>query len=115
MLLPACPGTGIIAGGPLRKVLELAGVQDVLSKTLGSNNKLSNSQAAVLALSKLKNLPWVKVTKAEEKKIVKTAEKAEEQEVKTAPKAAKTVKSAPEKKEVEKKEVKSAPKTSKKA
>ena len=60
LLMPACPGTGIIAGGPLRKVIELAGVQDILSKSLGSKNRLSNSQAAIMALAKLKNIPWLK-------------------------------------------------------
>ncbi len=60
LLMPACPGTGIIAGGPLRKVIELAGVQDILSKSLGSKNRLSNSQAAIMALAKLNNIPWLK-------------------------------------------------------
>jgi small subunit ribosomal protein S5 len=59
MLLPACPGTGIIAGGPLRKVVELAGIQDILSKSMGCNNRVTNTQAAILALSKLKPLPWL--------------------------------------------------------
>lgn len=60
IIMPGCPGTGIIAGGPLRKILELAGVKDVLSKVLGCKNRLSNSQAAILALSKLKTFPWQK-------------------------------------------------------
>ena len=60
LLMPACPGTGIIAGGPLRKILELAGVKDVLSKALGCKNRLSNSQAAIMALSDLKTFPWLK-------------------------------------------------------
>ena len=65
LLLPACPGTGLIAGGPLRKVLELAGVLDVLSKSIGCNNRVTNSKAAILALSKLKPLPWIKTAKTE--------------------------------------------------
>lgn len=65
-LRPACPGTGIIAGGPLRKILELAGVQDVLAKCLGNNNKLINSQASIRALAALKPIPWLKVTKTEQ-------------------------------------------------
>jgi small subunit ribosomal protein S5 len=60
LLMPACPGTGIIAGGPLRKILELSGVQDVLSKSLGCNNRLTNSHAAILALSSLREIPWLK-------------------------------------------------------
>lgn len=73
MMMPACPGTGIIAGGPLRKILELAGVKDVLSKAIGCKNRLSNSQAAIMALGKLKTFPWQKkvvavaVTKPAEK------------------------------------------------
>jgi len=60
MIMPGCPGTGIIAGGPLRKILELAGVKDVLSKVIGCKNRLSNSQAAIMALEKLKTFPWQK-------------------------------------------------------
>lgn len=53
-LLPASQGTGIIAGGALRVVLEHAGVRDVLSKRYGSSNKLVNAQAVMKALGKLK-------------------------------------------------------------
>jgi small subunit ribosomal protein S5 len=60
IIMPGCPGTGIIAGGPLRKILELAGVKDVLSKVLGCKNRLSNSQAAIIALGQLKTFPWRK-------------------------------------------------------
>jgi small subunit ribosomal protein S5 len=59
LIMPACPGTGIIAGGPLRKVVELSGIQDILSKSLGCNNRVTNTQAALMALSKLKPLPWL--------------------------------------------------------
>jgi small subunit ribosomal protein S5 len=50
MLKPAPPGSGIIAGGSMRVVLESAGVRDVVGKTLGSNNKISNVRATILAL-----------------------------------------------------------------
>ena len=60
IIMPACPGTGIIAGGPLRKILELAGVKDVLSKVLGCKNRLSNSQAGIMALMELRTFPWLK-------------------------------------------------------
>ena len=49
-LLPACEGTGIIAGGAVRVILEHAGVRDVLSKRFGTSNKLVNAQAVMLAL-----------------------------------------------------------------
>jgi small subunit ribosomal protein S5 len=50
-LKPAVSGTGLIAGGPLRGILELAGVRNVLSKIIGSNNKISNVMAVYKALS----------------------------------------------------------------
>jgi small subunit ribosomal protein S5 len=56
-LMPASPGTGIIAGGALRTILELAGVRDVLSKRFGTKNKLVNAQAAMLALTLLRTPP----------------------------------------------------------
>lgn len=52
-LIPAMEGTGVIAGGSLRVVLEHAGVKNVLSKRFGSGNKLVNAQASMLALQKL--------------------------------------------------------------
>jgi small subunit ribosomal protein S5 len=56
MMRPAAPGTGVIAGGAVRTVLELAGVRNVLAKQLGSNNPLNNARAAVNALSTLRTL-----------------------------------------------------------
>ncbi|OGC82946.1 MAG: hypothetical protein A2788_00970 [Candidatus Abawacabacteria bacterium RIFCSPHIGHO2_01_FULL_46_8] len=53
-LLPANPGTGIIAGGIVRQILAIAGVQDVLSKTYGSLNKPNMAQATITALASLK-------------------------------------------------------------
>ncbi|HLD62102.1 MAG TPA: 30S ribosomal protein S5 [Patescibacteria group bacterium] len=52
---PASRGTGIVAGGPIRAVLELAGVQNVAAKILGTNNKINNAQAAIKALSNLRS------------------------------------------------------------
>ena len=54
LIRPAAPGTGVIAGGSIRTVLELAGIKNVLAKRLGSKTPLNNARAAMLALSQLR-------------------------------------------------------------
>lgn len=54
MLKPAPPGTGVIAGGPVRAVVEATGIRDIVSKILGTSNKASNVYATMEALKKIK-------------------------------------------------------------
>ena len=112
-LLPASEGTWLKAGSSIRSVLELAGYSNILSKMIGSNNKLNNALATILALASYKHADYfssLRVVKAvewkdeaevkEEKSAKKAApkaekvEKAEEKKVskKVAPKAEKEAK-----------------------
>lgn len=54
LMMPAAPGTGIIAGGAIRKIAELAGVKNMLSKMFGCSNRITNAQATMIALKKLR-------------------------------------------------------------
>ncbi|MEO1132040.1 MAG: 30S ribosomal protein S5 [Cyanobacteria bacterium J06639_1] len=59
LVMPAAPGTGVIAGGSIRTVLELAGVRNALAKQLGSSNPLSNARATVEALRQMRTFASV--------------------------------------------------------
>jgi small subunit ribosomal protein S5 len=55
MLKPAPAGSGVIAGGPVRAIVEAAGIKDVIGKILGTSNRASNVYATFEALKRLKN------------------------------------------------------------
>jgi len=61
LLKPAPKGTGIIAGGPVRAVVEVAGIRDIVSKILGTTNQLSNVYATIEGLKQLKTVKGNKV------------------------------------------------------
>ena len=54
LMMPAGPGTGVKAGGAVRKIAELAGIKNMMSKMFGARNRLTNAQATIIALKQLK-------------------------------------------------------------
>ena len=81
LIKPAPKGTGIIAGGAVRMVLDLAGVSNVVAKILGSKNKINNVNATIKALKMLKRVEPKK--SAEDEKKIKADKTAEAQKEKS--------------------------------
>ncbi len=101
LLFPAPEGKGVIAGGAVRKILELAGVKNVLSKAHGSRNALNLAQATFKALGELKSVAVKKESK-ESGEVKKEEPKEEEKKPAEKKPVEKAAKKAPEKKPAKK-------------
>lgn len=96
LMKPARQGTGIIAGGAVRPIVELAGITNVLSKSLGSDNRINNAKAAIAALREIAATDISKLTQPKAAKPVeKDVREGKEKVEKPAAKPATAKKAAP--------------------
>lgn len=73
LILPAAPGTGLIAGGVVRTILEVAGIENALSKSLGSTNRVNTAYATLAALESMAPArKWITTTHSPRKSKIKT-------------------------------------------
>ena len=99
LIMPASAGTGLIAGGVVRSVLEVAGVKNALSKSLGSSNKTNTAYATIAALDSLVPASkWVTSKPLKPKKASATDKKTDEKAAEDTKVVTKTVKKAAPKK-----------------
>lgn len=102
MLKPAPKGSGVIAGGPVRAVVEAAGVRDISSKILGTNNKASNVYATFEALKQIEKIVKLKGIKLKSIAEIEAQEAKKLEELQAQAKAAKTTKPAAAEKKADK-------------
>ncbi len=108
MLKPAPKGSGVIAGGPVRAVVEAAGVRDISSKILGTNNKASNVYATFEALKQIEKIVKLKGIKLKSIAELEAQEAKKLEELQAQAKAAKTTKPATAEKKAEQPAAKAA-------
>ena len=114
LLMPATDGTGIIAGGATRKLVELAGIKNILSKRFGTTNKMNNAKATIKALQMLSLKGANMELKAQEFAAPKPTKEDDEQKKPARARKA-PAKKAPAKKDADKKDAPKAEKAAKEA